>query len=64
MVGPSGLARGRRVTCAWQVGPRNEVSRFDEWVQMDLDYIDTWSLGKDLRILIKTIPAVLRGTGR
>ena len=52
------------LTCAWQVGPRNEVSRFDEWVQMDLDYIDTWSLGKDLRILIKTIPAVLRGTGR
>jgi len=51
------------LTCSWQVGGRNEVSKFDEWVRMDLEYIDTWSLGNDARILVKTIPAVLRGTG-
>ncbi len=51
------------LTCAWQVSGRNGISRFDEWVRMDLEYIDTWSLGNDLRILLKTIPAVLRGTG-
>ncbi len=51
------------LTCSWQVSGRNEVSRFDEWVRMDLAYIDSWSLGSDLRILLKTIPAVLRGTG-
>ena len=52
------------LTCSWQVGGRNEVSKFDEWVQMDLEYIDTWSLGNDARILLSTIPAVFRGTGR
>ncbi len=51
------------LTCSWQVGGRNEVSKFDEWVRMDLEYIDTWSLGNDARILAKTIPAVFRGTG-
>ncbi len=51
------------LTCLWQVSGRNDVRSFDEWVRMDLAYIDTWSLLNDLRILIKTIPAVLRGTG-
>ena len=50
------------ITCIWQVSGRNEVS-FDEWVRMDLEYIDHWSLANDLRILLKTAPAVLGGTG-
>jgi exopolysaccharide biosynthesis polyprenyl glycosylphosphotransferase len=50
------------LTCLWQVNGRSNVS-FDHWVHMDLEYIDRWSLGLDLRILLKTIPAVLRGAG-
>lgn len=51
------------MTCLWQVNGRNQVSDFEEWVRMDLDYIDHWSLWLDLRILIQTVAAVLRGTG-
>ena len=51
------------LTCLWQVGGRNRVSDFDEWVQLDLEYIDTWSLTLDLRILAQTGVVVLRGTG-
>jgi lipopolysaccharide/colanic/teichoic acid biosynthesis glycosyltransferase len=51
------------ITCLWQVSGRNRVSDFDEWVRMDLDYIDHWSLWLDLRILLRTIAVVLRGTG-
>jgi lipopolysaccharide/colanic/teichoic acid biosynthesis glycosyltransferase len=36
---------------------------FDEWIRMDLDYIDRWSFGLDLQILLRTIPAVLRREG-
>lgn len=50
------------VTCLWQVNGRSDVS-FNEWVRMDLEYIDQWSLGLDLKILIKTIPVVLKGAG-
>jgi lipopolysaccharide/colanic/teichoic acid biosynthesis glycosyltransferase len=50
------------VTCLWQVNGRSNVS-FDYWVRMDLEYIDKWSLGLDLKILMKTIPAVLKGSG-
>lgn len=50
------------ITCLWQVSGRNEIG-FDQWVKLDLAYIDTWSLGLDLRVLAKTIPAVFRGTG-
>jgi exopolysaccharide biosynthesis polyprenyl glycosylphosphotransferase len=50
------------LTCIWQVSGRSETS-FDEWIRQDLEYIDRWSLALDLRILFKTIPAVLRGTG-
>ena len=50
------------LTCIWQVSGRNEVG-FDDWVRMDLEYIDTWSLGRDLRILLQTIPAVFSGEG-
>jgi exopolysaccharide biosynthesis polyprenyl glycosylphosphotransferase len=50
------------ITCLWQVNGRSNIG-FDDWVRMDLDYIDKWSLGLDLLILMKTIPAVLRGPG-
>lgn len=51
------------LTCIWQVSGRNELS-FEEWVRLDLEYIDHWSVGQDLRLLALTIPTVLRGTGR
>ena len=50
------------LTCLWQVGGRNDVG-FDEWVKLDLQYIDTWSIWNDCKILLLTVPAVLRGTG-
>jgi len=50
------------ITCLWQVNGRSDVS-FDHWVSMDLEYIDHWSLELDLKILLKTIPAVLKGSG-
>jgi exopolysaccharide biosynthesis polyprenyl glycosylphosphotransferase len=50
------------VTCLWQVNGRSDVS-FDHWVRMDLEYIDKWSLGLDLKILLRTIPTVLKGAG-
>jgi len=50
------------ITCIWQVSGRSETS-FDQWIRQDLEYIDKWSLSLDLKILLKTIPAMLRGTG-
>lgn len=52
------------ITCLWQVRGRNRIRDFDEWVRLDLEYIDHWSLWLDLRILARTIPAVLGGTGK
>jgi exopolysaccharide biosynthesis polyprenyl glycosylphosphotransferase len=51
------------LTCTWQVSGRNLIRDFDEWVKLDLDYIDNWSLTRDLELLLRTIPAVLLGTG-
>jgi exopolysaccharide biosynthesis polyprenyl glycosylphosphotransferase len=51
------------LTCTWQVSGRNNVSNFKEWVRMDLDYIDNWSLRLDCKILWRTIWVVLSGTG-
>jgi exopolysaccharide biosynthesis polyprenyl glycosylphosphotransferase len=50
------------LTCLWQVNGRREI-KFHEWMQMDLEYLDNWSLWLDFKILIKTIPAVLFGSG-
>ena len=50
------------LTCLWQVNGRSNIG-FEEWVRMDLDYIDRWSLGLDILILLKTIPAVFKGPG-
>jgi exopolysaccharide biosynthesis polyprenyl glycosylphosphotransferase len=52
------------ITCLWQISGRNNINNFDDWVKLDLEYIDNWSLVLDLKILLKTIPAVLRGTGK
>lgn len=51
------------LTCLWQVSGRNEVKSFEQWVKMDLAYIDNWSLWLDLQILLRTIPVVLTGAG-
>ena len=51
------------LTCLWQVSGRNEVRDFRDWVRLDLEYIDNWSLWLDVKILARTIPAVLAGTG-
>jgi len=48
------------IVCTWQVTKRFEPD-FQEWVQMDLDYIDNWSLGRDFKILFKVLPAILKG---
>ena len=50
------------LTCLWQVEGRNQIG-FDDWVRLDLEYIDNWSLTLDCQILLRTLPAVLRGTG-
>ena len=50
------------LTCLWQVRGRSNLD-FDRWVELDLEYIDNWSLALDAQILLKTIPAVLSGNG-
>jgi len=63
------LAHRRRLsvkpglTCLWQISGRNNVTDFKEWVRLDLEYIDHWSLWLDLKILWRTLPAVLAATG-
>ncbi len=63
------LAHRRRLsvrpglTCLWQVSGRNDIKDFREWVRLDLEYIDHWSIWLDLRILCWTVPAVFRGAG-
>jgi exopolysaccharide biosynthesis polyprenyl glycosylphosphotransferase len=51
------------LTCLWQVSGRSTITEFDEWVRLDLAYIDNWSLWLDFKILAKTGPAVLSGRG-
>jgi exopolysaccharide biosynthesis polyprenyl glycosylphosphotransferase len=50
------------ITCLWQVNGRNSVP-FEKWMELDMQYIDKWSLWLDFKILAKTIPAVLKGSG-
>jgi len=63
------LAHRRRLsvkpglTCLWQVSGRNQIVEFKDWVRLDLEYIDNWSLWLDFKILLRTIPVVLAGTG-
>lgn len=51
------------ITCLWQIRGRNRINSFDDWVRMDLEYIDNWSIWLDLRILFRTLWAVAAGTG-
>lgn len=51
------------ITCLWQVSGRNQILDFKDWVRLDLEYIDNWSLWLDFKILLRTIPAVFVGTG-
>jgi exopolysaccharide biosynthesis polyprenyl glycosylphosphotransferase len=63
------LAHRRRLsvkpglTCLWQVSGRNKVKDFRDWVRLDLEYIDNWSLWLDVKILCRTLPVVLSGAG-
>lgn len=63
------LAHRRRLsvrpglTCLWQISGRNDLSDFKEWVRLDLQYIDNWSLWLDIKILWRTVPVVLMGKG-
>jgi lipopolysaccharide/colanic/teichoic acid biosynthesis glycosyltransferase len=63
------LAHRRRLsvkpglTCLWQVSGRNEVTDFNDWVRLDLEYIDNWSIWLDIKILLRTVPVVICGTG-
>ncbi len=50
------------ITCTWQVSGRNGIS-FERWMELDLEYIDNWSLSRDMRICLQTIPAVLTARG-
>jgi lipopolysaccharide/colanic/teichoic acid biosynthesis glycosyltransferase len=50
------------LTGLWQINGRSELS-FERWMELDMQYIDEWSLGLDLKIIARTIPAVLRATG-
>lgn len=50
------------ITCLWQVNGRNNVA-FEEWMKLDLEYLDNWSLWLDVKILAKTVPVVLFGIG-
>jgi exopolysaccharide biosynthesis polyprenyl glycosylphosphotransferase len=63
------LAHRRRLsvkpglTCLWQVSGRNKITDFKDWVRLDLEYIDNWSIWLDIIILFRTIPAVVAGSG-
>ncbi len=56
------LAMRPGLTCLWQISGRSHLS-FSQWMALDLAYIDSWSLALDLKILLRTVPAVLRGRG-
>lgn len=58
------LSMRPRITCIWQIAPnRNEIT-FDEWMKLDLQYIDSWSLKIDFLLILKTVQAVIRGSGQ
>jgi exopolysaccharide biosynthesis polyprenyl glycosylphosphotransferase len=50
------------ITCLWQVSGRSSIP-FEQWMKMDLQYMDEWSLWLDMKILMQTVSAVLKGTG-
>lgn len=52
------------LTGLWQISGRNLLRNFEDWVKLDIEYIDNWSLWLDIKIIIKSIPAMLSGTGK
>ncbi|MBW1797839.1 MAG: exopolysaccharide biosynthesis polyprenyl glycosylphosphotransferase, partial [Deltaproteobacteria bacterium] len=52
------------LTCLWQIAPRRNEMSFKEWMDLDLEYIDKWSLGLDFKIILKTVSVMVSGTGR
>jgi lipopolysaccharide/colanic/teichoic acid biosynthesis glycosyltransferase len=52
------------ITCTWQIVPNRNDVKFDNWMKMDLNYIDNWSLSKDLQLFIKTISVFFLAGGR
>jgi lipopolysaccharide/colanic/teichoic acid biosynthesis glycosyltransferase len=56
------LAAKPGITCIWQVSGRSEIP-FDRQVELDVEYIDSQSFWNDIKILLKTVPALLLGTG-
>ena len=51
------------ITCVWQVKGRNTITEWEDWVKLDLEYIDNWSLWLDIKLLMQTVPAVLLAKG-
>ncbi len=51
------------LTCIWQVSGRNKIP-FEQWMKLDLQYIDTWSLGLDCMIILKTFKAIFQHDGQ
>lgn len=52
------------ITCTWQIMPHRNDIKFEKWMQMDLNYIDNWSLAKDIKLIFKTISSMIFATGR
>ena len=50
------------LTCIWQVSGRNQIS-FEQWMIMDMQYIDNWSLARDFNLIFRTVPVVITGRG-
>ena len=57
------LAMKPGITCLWQISGRSNITSFDRWVALDLEYIDNWSLWLDVKILLRTFPVVVFGSG-
>jgi exopolysaccharide biosynthesis polyprenyl glycosylphosphotransferase len=51
------------LTCSWQVGGRNDIKSFSDWVKLDLEYIDNWSLWEDMKLMARTVPTVVLRRG-
>ena len=52
------------ITGLWQISGRNKIKNFEDWIALDLKYIDTWSLKNDFLIALKTVPEILKGSGK
>jgi len=52
------------ITCIWQITPNRNNITFDEWMKLDLQYIDSWSFKMDLILILKTFQAVAKGSGQ